>query len=278
MQIVIKGTNVEELGKRLETAIQKANEYYNNNSLLCNPTKTEVMLLGTKARLRKAEQLKVKVTNAQETKYLMGEKSLKLLGVHIDQSLDWNKHTSAIKQRSTNSIRNLHRVNQLIPMKQRRILYNSLVAPHFSYADTIWSNCGTANSNKIQQAQNFAAKSMLGTSKYSSSTQALKRLELLPLSEKRKINIATHVKKSLIGKAPENIQQLYMNRLSYEDNRAAIRGDLSYPKHKLQQYQQGPLYTSIKSWNSIPLNLRDNNLTHFKRDLQSSMTQKYLKI
>ena len=130
-------------------------------------------------------------------------------------------------------------------MKKQKTLCTSLVTPHFSYADIIWNNCGNANCNKIQQAQNFAAKSMLGVSKYSSSSQALKKLELIPLYEKRKINEAVHVKKSLIGKSPENIQQLYLSQISYEDSRAAIRGDLKYPKHKLQQYQQGPFYSSI---------------------------------
>ena len=277
MQILIKGKNVKDLGKKLEVAIEKANNYYNNNSLLCNPTKTEVMLLGTKIRLSKAEKLVVKVNNGEVTKYLTGEESLKILGVHLDQSLDWTKQTSAVKQRATNSIRNLHRINKIIPMKQQRILYTSLVTPHFSYADLIWNNCGTVNSQKIQQAQNFAARSMTGASKYSSATQALKKLELLPLSEKRKINEAVHVKKALAEKAPSNIQQMYRNRQSNEETRAAERGVLNYPKHRLQQYQQGPFYSSLKTWNSLPYNLRQNNLTTFKSNLQSHMTKQYLR-
>ena len=278
MQIVVNGTSVCDLAMQIEAAIKKANEYYNRNSLLCNPTKTDVMLMGTKIRLNKSEQLKVRVSNGAETKTLEGEKCLKILGIHLDQSLDWNKNTSAIKKRATNSIRNLHRVNQIIPMKHRRTLYTSLVTPHFSYADTIWNNCGSANCNKLQQAQNFAAKSMLGISKYSSSSQSLKKLELLPLAEKRSINVAVQVKKSLAGKAPENISKLYQNQMSQENSRAAARGDLNYPKHKLQQYQQGPLYTSIKTWNSIPSSLRNNDLTNFKRKLQDYKTKEYLKI
>ena len=276
MQIVIRGNNVEELGKKLEKAIKQANNYYNSNSLLCNPTKTEVMLLGTKTRLSTAEKLRVKVSNGEETKYLTGEESLKILGVIIDQSIDWNKHTSLVKQRAINSIRNLHRINQLIPMKQQRMLYTSLVTPHFSYADVIWNNCGNANCNKIQQAQNFAAKSMIGAKKHSSSTHALKKLELLPLTEKRKINVAVHVKKALTGKAPHNIQQMYKNQISSEKTRAAARGDFNYPKHRLQQYQEGSFYTSLKIWNSLPLHLREKTITTIKTNLQSEVTKQYL--
>ena len=203
---------------------------------------------------------------------------LKIYSTYVDESLDWNRNTSSIKQKASNSIRNLHRINQIIPMKQRRILYTSLVTPHFTYADTIWSNCGVANINKLQQAQNFAAKSMLGISKYSSSTQALKKLELLPLAEKRNINVAVHVKKSLSGKAPHNIKQLYSNQLSHENNRAAARGDLNVPQHKLHQYQQGPLFNAIKTWNAIPAHLRSNDLTNFKRKLQHFKTKQYLEL
>ena len=278
MQIVIAGKNVKELGKLLEDGIQMANKYYNNNSLLCNPTKTEIMLLGTKMRLSNADQLEVKVTNGEETKILKGEKSLKLLGVHIDQSLDWDNQTKQVKKRAVNSIRNLHRVNDLLPIKQKRLLYTSLVTPHFSYADIIWNKCGKSNSNRIQQAQNYAAKSMLGLSKFTSSTEALKKLQLIPLAEKRKINLAVHVKNSLEGRAPENVQKLYQKQTSNMNNRAAETRTLNYPMHKLQQYQNGALYASIKVWNTIPVNLRNNPPTNFKKNLQSYMTKQYLGI
>ena len=278
MQIIIEGNNVQELGRKLGEGIREAEEYYNSNSLLCNPTKSEVMLLGSKIRLSSADKLKVEVNDGKKTKILKGEESLKLLGVHIDQSLDWTKQAKHVKQKAVNSIRNLHRINNIIPMKQKRILYTSLVTPHFSYADIIWHNCGNLNTNKIQQAQNFAAKSMLGVSKYSSSTAALKKLEMIPLAEKRNINLAVHVKKSLEGRAPENIQQIYSNQLSNVVHRAAASRQLNYPKHKLQQYQNGSLYSSIKSWNSIPVNLRNTNITTFKKKLQTHITQQYLQI
>ena len=117
---------------------------------------------------------------------------------------------------------------------------------------------------------------MTGESKYSSATQALKKLELIPLSEKRKINEAVLVKKSLAGKAPSNIQLMYNNQKSKKATRAAQRDTLNLPKHKLNQYQQGPFYSSLKTWNTIPYNLRENDLSHFKSRLQRHVTTEYL--
>ena len=158
-------------------------------------------------------------------------------------------------------------------MKQRRILYTSLVTPHFSYADIIWNNCGSSNCNKIQQAQNYAAKSMLGLCKSTSSTQALKKLEMIPLADKRKINLAIHVKKALEQKSPENIQNLYLKQQSLQNNRATEKRILNFPKHNLQQYQEGTFYTSIKAWNAVPTHLKNTTLTTFKKNLQTYTTK-----
>ena len=40
MQIIIPGKNIDE-------EIETENNYYNEKSLLCNPTKTEIILFGT---------------------------------------------------------------------------------------------------------------------------------------------------------------------------------------------------------------------------------------
>ena len=170
----------------------------------------------------------------------------------------------------------LHRINHCLPRKQQRILYNSLVVPYFSYADIIWTNCSEKNIRKLQLAQNFAAKSMLGANKYSSSTAALKELELIPLQQKREIHLAVHVKKALSGNSTENIHSLYLNQLNRNNSRAALRGDLTYPKHRLKQYSDGTFYSSIKIWNSIPLNLRENSLNNFKPELQKYLTKQFI--
>ena len=73
-------------------------------------------------------------------------------------------------------------------MKQKSILYNSLVTNHFTYGDIIWNNCGVINRNTIQLAQNSAARSMIGTINNILSIKALKTLELLTIREKRKIH------------------------------------------------------------------------------------------
>ena len=275
MQILVKGKDLKHMQTTLEKAIKEANKYYNENSLLCNPTKTEVILFGTEKQLNK-RTLEIYVEGENETKLLKGEKHIKILGIYLDQHLNWTKQTSYVKQKATNNIRMLHRINYCLPRKQQRILYDSLVVPHFSYGDIIWMNCSQQNKNKLQLAQNFAAKSMVGAKKYDSATTALKTLQLLPLEQKRQIHLAVHVKKALEGHTTENISTMYKNQQNTNSSRAATRGDLMYPKHRLELYSRGTFYSSIKIWNSLPQNLRNNNLNNFKIELQKHLVQNFI--
>ena len=273
MQIVVTGNSIEEVENKLEEATKTANLYYNRNSLMNNSTKTEIMLLSTKQKLNKNRRLKIKVIDGNTEKYIYGEEYLKILGLHIDQTLSWDKQTSQIKKKATNSIRNLHRANKLLPMKQKRILYNSLVTPHFSYGDVIWNKCGRTNTNKLQQAQNYAAKSILGISKYSSSKESLKKLELLPLEDKRNIHTAVFVKKCLEGQAPKALTSRYN---SFQRPVRLRQGNLQLPTHRTQQYENGPLYSSLKIWNEVPQNLKQTNLTNFKNEFQKQKLSTFL--
>ena len=268
--MVITGKSIMEIQKKLIEALKKANKYYNNNSLLNNISKTKIILFGSQKDSR------VEITPKdfpQLEKPIYNQDYLKILGLYVDKELNWNKHISQIKKNATNSIRNLHRANKLLPMKQKRILYNSLVAPIFSYADIIWNNCSKENSKRLQLSQNFAAKSMLGLGKRSSSTEALKKLELLPLEEKRNIHSAVLVKKALDGTIPKELSCSFKNQTRPEGLRP---GNLQLPKHSSHQYQKGPFYTSIKIWNSVPNDLKNLKEQNFKTSYQKHKLKNFI--
>ena len=142
-----------------------------------------------------------------------------------------------------------------------------------SYGDGIWNKCGRTNTNKLQQAQNYAAKSILGISKYSSSKESLKKLELLPLEDKRNIHTAVFVKKCLEGQAPKALTSRYN---SFQRPVRLRQGNLQLPTHRTQQYENGPLYSSLKIWNEVPQNLKQTNLTNFKNEFQKQKLSTFL--
>ena len=59
-----------------------------NNDMVLNPNKTTCMLIGTKNRLRKTQNLDLKTSDSKTENV----RTQKLLGVYIDSTLSWKIH------------------------------------------------------------------------------------------------------------------------------------------------------------------------------------------
>ena len=270
-QIIVSGNSKYQVKIKLENLIRKAQNWYTQNSLMNNAGKTEILLIGKKLT-KKENPIYIEVFEEGKVKKLEPKKYIKILGVYIDDQLNWDQQIQNVRKKAINSIRNLHKVNQLIPQKQRVLLYNSLVASHYNYADTVWSGCGVTNEKKLQNTQNFAARSILGRRKSTSATNALKTLQFLPLKDKRKVHEAVYAHKAINSKLPQEITDNYKNQLSKQNLRSSAKQTLNIPKHKTQHYQKSPMYRTIKTWNSTPVELRlEATTATFKKKFQTHL-------
>ena len=271
-QLIVSGNTKHDVKRNLEHLIKTAQNWYTKNSLMNNASKTEIIIIGKKENNENSLTY-IEVMEDGKVKKLKPQENIKVLGIYIDDQLNWNQQTQNVRKKANNSIRNLHRTNQLIPIRHRVLLYNTLVAPHYNYVDTVWSGCGADNERKIQVTQNFAARSILGRSKYSSATDALQTLNFLTLSDKRKIHEAVYVHKALEGKLPEEITKNYKIHTSKQNHRSAAQLTLNIPRHKTEQYKKSPMYRTIKTWNSTPTELRLETTSIFKKKYQAHLIQ-----
>ena len=257
-QILVSAKTSIQIKQLLENAISTAQTWYTENSLLNNASKTEVILI---SRRKDQCNLNIEIKEKGKTQQLQAKKYIKVLGIYIDNELNWNKQIQEVNKKAKFAVRNLQRVNQLIPLKSRLLLYNSLVASNFNYADTVWAGCSNQNKSKLQRTQNLAVKSILGWRRRDSSMEALKQANLLPLEEKRKIHEAVYIQKGITGKLPKAITREYEEHRSLKNNRSANKGILSIPVHKTEHFKNSPLYRTITTWNSIPQCIKETETT-----------------
>ena len=218
----------------------------------------------------------IDVTEEGTIKQLELQENIKALGIHIDCELNWNKQVNEVNKKASYAARNLSRINQLIPIKARSILYNSLVATHLNYADTVWGGCGSKNQNKLQRTQNSAVKSLLGMKKHESASEALKKANMMPLEEKRKIHEGVYVHKALKGNLPTATCRKYREQQSQMNNRSTVKKILTIPKHRRELYKNSPFYRTITTWNNIPQEIKNSETTtNFKQRYQSHKLKTY---
>ena len=133
---------------------------------------------------------------------------MKVLGVKIDQKLSWEHHIASIKKKTCNAIRNIARTSEVLPIKYRILLHEALVTPHYNYCDVIYDGCSEKAKADLQRNQNYAARALLGRSKYSSGSEALKQLKWLPLESRRKLHTGVFIHKAVNGKSSQHAVQM----------------------------------------------------------------------
>lgn len=272
-QILVSARTYKQIKKLLESLINSAQTWYTENSLLINASKSEVMII---TRRTQREKMHIDVTEEGTIKQLELQENIKVLGIHIDCELNWNKQVNEVNKKASYAARNLSRINQLIPIKARSILYNSLVATHLNYADTVWGGCGSKNQNKLQRTQNSAVKSLLGMKKHESASEALKKANMIPLEEKRKIHEGVYVHKALKGNLPTATCRKYREQQSQMNNRSTVKKILTIPKHRRELYKNSPFYRTIITWNNIPQEIKNSETTtNFKQRYQSHKLKTY---
>ena len=265
-QLLVSGKNGKEIKEMLENVIKTAQKWYAENSLLNNATKTEIMLVTGR---KHQENFFIEITDEGKKKKLELKKSIKILGVYLDHQLSWSKQVQEVNKKAKYAVRNLQRINMIIPLKPRILLYNSLVASHLNYADTVWAGCNMQNQNKLQRTQNLAVKSILGMKKHESANEALKMAKLLPLCEKRTIHEAVYIHKGLNNQLPSSICKQYESFKPDTNNRSSTKQMLSIPTHKTERFKSSPLYRTIQTWNSIPQKIKEiENTDTFKKSFQ----------
>ena len=154
-----------------------------------------------------------------------------------------------------------------------------LSPPHFNYCDVVWDGTSKKSANDLQTTGNFAARALLGLKKRSSATAALKKLDMMPLCEKRKVHIGVFVHKVIKQNAPKSIVDRYgkqLERNHKHETRAASRGDMITMAHRTSRFDNSTQQRAIKCWNRIPVDLRNTDSTStFKKDFQKLLLTNY---
>ena len=196
----------------------------------------------------------------------------------IDSQLTWRNHISQIKSRATNAIRNIARTNNVLPQSSRVLLTNALVVPHFNYGDILYDGCTVDAKEELERCQSYAAKAILGRTKHSSSTTALKELKWIPLHLRRKIHQGVFVHKAIHHLNSHHATAAILDLLPRHSHstRHKEANNLNSYQHSSSLTKRSTIYKSTHLWNTIPREIRCTKSTgNFKDRLQKYFIDKY---
>ena len=124
------------------------------NSLLINPEKTKVLVLGTRQRLQQLPNVSIKLLS----KHIKPVPVAKDLGVHLDSCLSYTDHITKSVCSCMYSLFQINRIKHLLDRNTLLLVIHSLVFSRLYYCSSVWSNTSKENLKKMQLVQNFSAR------------------------------------------------------------------------------------------------------------------------
>ena len=194
--------------------------------------------------------------------------STKYLGVLIYDELNWSSHVDKITKTTQRNISVIRRAKIYLPQNSLKLLYNSLVLPHFDYCSAVWSNRYQSQTTQLRKVQKRAARLIMNQSYETPSAELFTNLKWMTLDERFEFNRVIMIYKCLHNCAPSYLQSDWINPSEFHDHftRHTVSGKLSLPKFKTDCYKYSPIVSSISAWNRLDSEIREaSSIYSFKK-------------
>ena len=231
----------------LEMLLNDANaltKWFRENFMKVNTDKFQFMLMQPSKRSELSTEIKIE-ENVIET-----SRNVTLLGINIDDHLNFNNHVKMLCSKANRQLRVMYRFKRLLGEKEKMTLFRAFTLSIFNFCPTAWTFCSITNIRKMEKIQERALRFVTNddNSSYDVLLQKTKNTTLL-LS--RICCIVIEVFKCL-----NNINPDYMSEMFQIKERCYNLRDpctLTQPKFKTVMYgKQTFSYYGSHLWNNLP--------------------------
>ena len=233
--------------------------------MIVNPDKFQVILLG-KGRSDNTN-IEVEIGNEKIRSTL----SVKLLiGVHIDDKLNFNEHINKICKSAGNQLNALIRLKSFLGLKEKEVLVNSFIYSNFNYFPLVWMLSNKKSLDKIESLHKRALRFLLND--YVSSYEQLvetsgecnmniRRLRFLYIEIYKTLNdLNPSFTKEIVEKSDEN--QVTRDRYKLNLN-IRRRNQVTFGTKSLKFY-------GTKIWNALPVNIKTAENLNASKELMKN--------
>ena len=191
--------------------------------------------------------------------------SVNLLGVDIDNKLNFTNHISKICTKAGQQLSALARLSKILDLDTKMLVFNSFILSNFNYCPLVWHHCSITDNRKIEKIQERGLRFVYNDCK-SSYSELLSRSnkKMLYISRLQKLAIFVFKCKNEIG--PPSVHNLYATKdISYN-----LRDPSKFvqPKSNTTTFGLKSLkYSGAALWNNdLPKDIKEiTNINVFKK-------------
>jgi len=253
--ILYTGKNMDSLISEINNSLRSLSDWFAANKLSLNIDKTNFIIFHKARQTIPDLNYKIQIAGKEIKKV----DSVKFLGVHLDDCLNWKTHLKlkATQIAKVNGI--LCKLKHQLPFSALKTIYNSLVLPHLSYAVISWGNVDSSELKRLEILQKKSIR-IICNSKYLSHTGPLfKKFNLLRLNDLFHVSCCNLYYKHMKGLLPPYFHsKLHANRNIHNYN--TRQQDLVHGQNITSVLQKQTINSKIAScWNALPHNVQDKS-------------------
>lgn len=227
---------------QISDSIQERAEYwFNANKLMLNINKTQTMNITTHFNLQ-------------------GDNSIKLLGITLDEKLNWLHHISQLGLKLSSTLFLLRRLKNCVNSSTLKIVYFALFQSHINYGITLWGN--TSAATMIFRQQKKALRILANVSYLESCRRLFIKYHIMTLP-------SLYIFYTLIEIYKKYPVLTTQSDIHPYDTRGANL--LRTPKFRLNKTENNSL--PLKLFNVLPHKIRILNIFYFKKTLKNFLTE-----
>ena len=263
------GCNIKSIQEQMTSDLNNIFQWLCSNKLTLNVLKTDFMLIGSRQKLSALDE---SIVLSADNVTLSKVRSVKCLGVDIDENITWEKNIRSIRLKVSRNIAALRKVKKLFRRKNLVSLYRALIEPYFIYCSIVWDNISETLEKQLQVLQNRAARIITGAPLLKSSSLILAELNWMNIKEMREKQKAIMMYKIVHGLAPAYLTEMFTVAYQSSLNDYSLRQSkliFELPVNRTDYYNSSFAFTGAKLWNSLPDELKhEPSLKRFIKRLE----------
>lgn len=254
---------------QLNADLDRLSQVSIEHSLQLNPSKSNVIVFGKKKELVGENlNLALKISNVP----LKISKSVKNLGLLMDNELRFRSHISKCIQKAYCNLRQIYQNRYILSQQHKTFLCNSLVLSIFDYCDCVYGpNLLYSDKQRIQRVQNSCLRLMHGIRKYEHISHKLTETKWLNMSLRRYLHSLCLFHKIIQTKIPVYLYNLIRFRTDVHNLNLRFKGLLTPPQHATEMFKRSFSYLIAKLYNAIQSDLKLMSISRFKYHLKQML-------
>ena len=141
------GRSKDEVEELVNAELKKIGQWFKDNRLTLHPSKSRYIVHSRD----KIINITLNGTSIPRSGYGLQEESVRMLGIEIDENLDWKCHVKAISKKISKGNYLLWRHGKKMSIELKKVIYESFIRCHILYGITAWGGANKVTKKPLEK-------------------------------------------------------------------------------------------------------------------------------